>query len=353
MLGLGFGFAEVGTTTPRPQQGNDRPRVFRLKRDRAVINRLGFNNEGHDAAFERLVARRGRGVVGINIGANKDADDRIADYVTGIRRFYTLASYFTVNVSSPNTPGLRDMQGRAQLAELLARVGEVRAAEAEIHKRAVPVFLKIAPDITDDGLDDIVAEVTGKGLDGMIVSNTTLSRTGLARDPGHDGGLSGKPLFERSTILLARTRQRAGPELALIGAGGVDSAATALAKIEAGRRPGAALYRHDLSRPGDRQRDQSRPVSGAGQERRGVDRRVEGQQDGGVGEKAAAGVSAVSGHAFDYLTMRRVHVRFGALLLTDAARGSAMAATPRRADSSLRMQNYNRLSRPKQPSDRQ
>ena len=234
LIALGFGFSEVGTTTPLPQPGNPRPRIFRLTRDRAVINRLGFNNEGHDAAFARLVARRGRGVVGVNIGANKDAEDRIADYVTGIRRFYTLASYFTVNISSPNTPGLRDLQGRARLAELLARIDEARRAEAEIHKRAVPVLLKIAPDITEADLDDIVAEVTDKSLDGMIVSNTTLSRTGLSRDPGEAGGLSGQPLFERSTILLAKTRQRIGPEMTLIGAGGVDSAETALAKIEAG-----------------------------------------------------------------------------------------------------------------------
>jgi len=234
LISIGFGFAEVGTTTPKPQAGNPRPRVFRLPGDHAVINRLGFNNQGHDAAFERLVARRGRGVVGVNIGANKDAEDRIADYVTGLSRFYTLASYFTVNISSPNTPGLRDLQGREQLAELLTRIGDARQAETETHKRAVPVLLKIAPDITEQGLDDIVAEVTDKGLDGMIVSNTTLSRTGISRDPGEAGGLSGKPLFERSTIVLAKTRERLGPEKTLIGVGGVDSAETALAKIEAG-----------------------------------------------------------------------------------------------------------------------
>jgi dihydroorotate dehydrogenase len=234
LIATGFGFAEVGTTTPKPQPGNPQPRVFRLPGDRAVINRLGFNNEGHDAAFRRLEARRGRGIVGVNIGANKDAEDRIADYVTGLRRFYTLADYFTVNISSPNTPGLRDLQGRAQLAELLSRIGEARQAEEETHKRRVPVLLKIAPDITEDGLDDIVAEVLDKTLDGMIVSNTTLSRTGIARDPGEAGGLSGRPVFERSTIVLAKTRERLGPDLTLIGVGGVDSAESALAKIEAG-----------------------------------------------------------------------------------------------------------------------
>ncbi|MCI5078236.1 quinone-dependent dihydroorotate dehydrogenase [Oricola sp.] len=234
LLRIGFGFAEIGTTTPKPQSGNPRPRIFRLPADHAVINRLGFNNEGHDAAFERLVARHGRGIVGVNIGANKDAEDRIADYVTGLKRFYTLASYFTVNISSPNTPGLRDLQGRAQLAELLGRLDEARRAEEEIHKRAVPVLLKIAPDIAEADLDDIVAEVTDKRLDGMIVSNTTLSRKGISRDPGEAGGLSGRPVFERSTIVLAKTRERLGPSKTLIGVGGVDSGATALAKIEAG-----------------------------------------------------------------------------------------------------------------------
>jgi dihydroorotate dehydrogenase len=234
LIGVGFGFAEVGTTTPKPQPGNPRPRIFRLPADRAVINRLGFNNQGHDAAFKRLVARRGRGLVGVNIGANKDAEDRIADYVTGLRRFYTLADYFTVNISSPNTPGLRDLQGRAQLADLLARIREARHAEEDIHKRVVPVFLKIAPDITEEGLDDIVAEVMDKSLDGMIVSNTTLSRSGISADPNEAGGLSGRPLFERSTIVLAKTRERIGPLKTLIGVGGIDSAETALGKIEAG-----------------------------------------------------------------------------------------------------------------------
>ncbi|GAB4357503.1 MAG: quinone-dependent dihydroorotate dehydrogenase [Oricola sp.] len=234
LIGIGFGFAEVGTTTPKPQPGNPRPRVFRLTADHAVINRLGFNNHGHDAAFARLVARRGRGIVGVNIGANKDSDDRVADYVTGLKRFYTLASYFTINISSPNTPGLRDLQGREQLAGLLARIREARHAEEDIHKRTVPVFLKIAPDITEDELDDITAEVVDKKLDGMIVSNTTLSRTGIAADPHEAGGLSGRPLFERSTILLAKTRERLGSDKTLIGVGGVDSARTALDKIEAG-----------------------------------------------------------------------------------------------------------------------
>ena len=234
LLRLGFGFTEAGTVTPRPQAGNPGPRVFRLPRDEAVINRLGFNNQGHDAAWRRLEARRPAGIVGVNIGANKDTDDKAADYVAGIDRFYRLASYFTVNISSPNTPGLRDLQARDRLCDLLARVGEARARRTEETGRRVPIFLKIAPDITEAELDGIVAEVTDKAIDGIIVGNTTLSRAGLGADPGEAGGLSGRPLFERSTILLAKTRRRAGPALALIGVGGVDGPETALAKIEAG-----------------------------------------------------------------------------------------------------------------------
>lgn len=234
LLRLGFGFTEIGTVTPRAQPGNPRPRIFRLAADRAVINRLGFNNTGHEAAWHRLDARHGTGIVGVNIGANKDTDDKAADYVAGLERFYALAAYFTVNISSPNTPGLRDLQTRGALADLLARVGEARIRKIEEAGRHVPIFLKIAPDITEADLDDIVAEVLDKRIDGMIVSNTTLSRAGISADPGEAGGLSGAPLFERSTIVLAKTRQRAGPNLALIGVGGVDSAETALTKIEAG-----------------------------------------------------------------------------------------------------------------------
>jgi len=234
LLRLGFGFTEIGTVTPRAQPGNPRPRIFRLAADRAVINRLGFNNEGHDAAWHRLDARHRTGIVGVNIGANKDTDDKAADYVAGLERFYALASYFTVNISSPNTPGLRDLQTRGALTDLLARVVEARIGKIEETGRHVPIFLKIAPDITEADLDDIVAEVLDKKIDGMIVSNTTLSRAGVSADPGEAGGLSGAPLFERSNIVLAKTRQRAGPNLALIGVGGVDSAETALAKIEAG-----------------------------------------------------------------------------------------------------------------------
>lgn len=237
MLKLGFGFTEIGTVTPKPQAGNDKPRIFRLVEDRGVINRLGFNNEGHEAAFARLTARRdASGIIGVNIGANKDAADRVADYVAGIRKFYGLATYFTVNISSPNTPGLRDLQARDSLKALLEAVLAARAEEALRHGRTVPVFLKIAPDLTEEGLDDIAAEATSHPLDGLIVSNTTLSRDGLKDQvqAKEAGGLSGAPLFRRSTAVLAKVRKRVGPDLPVIGVGGVSSAADALEKIHAG-----------------------------------------------------------------------------------------------------------------------
>ncbi|MDX8498096.1 quinone-dependent dihydroorotate dehydrogenase [Mesorhizobium sp. VK4C] len=233
LLRLGFGFAEVGTITPLPQPGNPKPRIFRLTADEAVINRLGFNNEGHAAAEKRLAARKGRrGIVGVNIGANKDSADRIGDYERGVTRFAPYASYLTVNISSPNTPGLRGMQAREQLGELLSRVMAARVkASAQ-----PPVFLKIAPDLVEAELEDIAAEVAEKKIDGIIVSNTTLSRAGLrsASLAGETGGLSGKPLFERSTAVLAKMRKLVGPEMAIIGVGGVDSTETALEKIRAG-----------------------------------------------------------------------------------------------------------------------
>jgi dihydroorotate dehydrogenase len=231
LLRLGFGFVEVGTVTPLPQPGNPRPRIFRLSRDGAVINRLGFNNEGHEAMLARLLRRRRGGVVGVNIGANKDSADRIADYELGVRRFAGLASYLTVNISSPNTPGLRNLQGRGMLAELLSRVMAARDANSK-----VPIFLKIAPDLEEADLDDIAAELLDKRVDGLIVSNTTISRHGI-RDDRHaaeTGGLSGNPLFRRSTAILAKMRRRVGPDMPIIGVGGVDSTETALEKIRAG-----------------------------------------------------------------------------------------------------------------------
>jgi dihydroorotate dehydrogenase len=235
LLRLGFGFAEVGTITPLPQPGNPRPRIFRLPRDGAVINRLGFNNEGHEQALARLTRRRGGGVVGVNIGANKDSADRIADYELGVRRFAGVASYLTVNVSSPNTPGLRNLQGREMLAELLSRAVAARDAAAG-HAAKVPIFLKIAPDLDEAELDDIAAELADNSVDGLIVSNTTVGRQGVQDNPraSEAGGLSGRPLFRRSAAVLARMRRRLGPNMPIIGVGGVDSTETAIEKIRAG-----------------------------------------------------------------------------------------------------------------------
>ena len=236
LLRLGFGFTEVGTVTPRPQAGNPKPRIFRLIEDDAVINRLGFNNEGHAAALGRLGACRRVALIGVNIGANKDSEDRIADYVAGIRTFYDVARYFTANISSPNTPGLRDLQAKESLHALLSALLAARAEEETRSGRPVPVFLKIAPDLTEEGLDDIAEVALAHPLDGLIVSNTTLSREGLRdiRHAGEAGGLSGKPLFEKSTVVLAKMRRRVGESLPIIGVGGVSSAETAAEKIRAG-----------------------------------------------------------------------------------------------------------------------
>lgn len=235
LLDLGFGFAEIGTVAPRPQPGNPRPRVFRLSADHAVINRYGFNTVGHDAVFANLSRRRPGGLVGVNIGANKDSDDRAADYVTGVARFAGHASYLAVNISSPNTPGLRDLHHDAALDDLLSRVTDERGRQSEALGRPVPLLLKIAPDLEDADLDGLADAVRRHGLDGVIVSNTTLGRAGLA-DPqaSEAGGMSGRPLFRRSTIVLARMRQRLDPAIPIVGVGGIDSAETAYEKIRAG-----------------------------------------------------------------------------------------------------------------------
>ncbi|WGD30017.1 quinone-dependent dihydroorotate dehydrogenase [Ancylobacter sp. WKF20] len=233
MLGAGFGFVEVGTITPRPQPGNPRPRNFRLVEDRAVINRYGFNSGGHGPAKARLAARRGRaGIVGVNVGANKDSSDRAADYVSGIRAFAGLASYFTANVSSPNTPGLRDLQEESALDDLLARVIAARDEAAP----GIPLLLKIAPDLALAHLDGVVEVARRRRIDGLIVSNTTISRppTLRAAAKSETGGLSGRPLFALSTRMLAETYLRVDGAFPLIGVGGIDSPQTALAKIEAG-----------------------------------------------------------------------------------------------------------------------
>ena len=232
MLAAGFGFVECGTITPRPQPGNPTPRIFRLEADRAVINRLGFNNQGLEAMAARLAARP-PGVIGANIGANKDSEDRAADYVTGLKRLWRLADYFTLNISSPNTPGLRDLQLGGALDDLLGRVAETRWDLAYDGDR--PIFLKVAPDLADADVETIVEAAKRFGLQGLIVSNTTLARAGL-RSPrrGETGGLSGAPLMAASTRLLGLFREAAGPRLALIGVGGVASGADAYAKIRAG-----------------------------------------------------------------------------------------------------------------------
>jgi dihydroorotate dehydrogenase len=231
LLAMGFGFVEVGTLTPRPQSGNPPPRMFRSARDHAVINRLGFNNEGQIAALDRL-AGLSPGIVGVNIGAGRDSQDRIADYVEGIARLNAVARYFTINISSPNTPGLRDLQAPEALDALLKRVQAARETAA----RKPPLLVKLAPDLADDDLAGVVRVIIDNRADGIVVSNTTLARDGL-RDHAfakQAGGLSGGPLFVRSTRMLARVYRLSEGKLPLIGVGGIDSGKTAVAKIEAG-----------------------------------------------------------------------------------------------------------------------
>ena len=234
LLAAGFGFVECGTTTPQPQAGNPQPRLFRLREDGAVINRMGFNNAGLEAFAANLPTKR-PGIIGANIGANKDSADRVADYIQGLERLWGLADYFTLNVSSPNTPGLRALQGRAALDDMLARVAESRA-RLEAGGAAVPVFLKVAPDLVDSEVLDIVEAATRHGLAGLIVANTTLARPSSLRGGarGETGGLSGAPLMTPSTALLGRFHEAAEGRLALIGVGGVSSGADAYAKLRAG-----------------------------------------------------------------------------------------------------------------------
>ncbi|WP_332656608.1 quinone-dependent dihydroorotate dehydrogenase [Brevundimonas sp.] len=227
---LGFGFVECGSVTPRPQPGNPRPRLFRLSEDAAIINRMGFNNEGLEAFADRL-ARRPRGtVIGANLGANKETEDKAADYVAGLTRLRGLADYVTVNVSSPNTPGLRDLQGRAALDDLLGRLAEARAGDR------TPVFLKIAPDLTASEIGLIVEAGLDHGLDALIVSNTTLDRpeTLLSPHRGEAGGLSGAPLKPRARAALNAAAEAAAGRLPLIAVGGIDSGAEAYDRIRAG-----------------------------------------------------------------------------------------------------------------------
>jgi dihydroorotate dehydrogenase len=236
VLGMGLGFTEIGTITPLPQAGNPRPRLFRLVAQRALINRLGFNNEGHAAALARLQRHRPQGNVGVNVGANKDAADRSADYVEGVRRFWEVASYFTINISSPNTPGLRDLQAPAALDALLARVLEVRAQMLADGRPSRPIVVKLAPDIAEADLAPVAEVLLGRGVDGIALGNTTLSRAGIGQAPRarEAGGVSGRPLFHRSTVMLARLYRLTEGRVPLIGIGGIDSGPAAIAKIEAG-----------------------------------------------------------------------------------------------------------------------
>ena len=232
LLALGFGFVEVGTVTPRPQRGNPRPRVFRLAEDRAIVNRLGFNNRGAEAAAGRLARRRPGGVVGVNIGPNRESGDALADYRRAFARLAPLASYVTVNVSSPNTPGLRDLQAARRLRPLLRAL----AREREALGAPAPLVLKLAPDMAEDDALAAAALAADEGFDGLAVSNTTVDRpAGLRGEARAEaGGLSGRPLFRRSTDMLRALYRAQGERLPMIGIGGVDSPETAYAKIRAG-----------------------------------------------------------------------------------------------------------------------
>jgi dihydroorotate dehydrogenase len=237
LLRLGFGFVEIGTVTPKPQPGNPRPRLFRLERDEAVINRMGFNNDGAEAVLRRLASRANLGgIIGVNVGANRDSPDRVADYVRLIETFAPVASYFTVNVSSPNTPGLRNMQQAHILDDLLAKVIDARERVREKAGDS-PVLLKIAPDLSLAELDEVVHVARSRRVDGMIVANTTVARPSTLRElvrTKEQGGLSGRPLFRLSTRMVAETYVRAEGAFPLIGVGGIDSGGAALTKIRAG-----------------------------------------------------------------------------------------------------------------------
>ena len=232
LFGIGFGFAEVGSITPKPQPGNPRPRVFRLMRERGIVNRLGFNSAGHAAALVRLATKPPRGILGVNIGANKDSADPIADYVAGVHAFGSSAAYLAINISSPNTPGLRGLQAPERLDALLQAVMAARGRLA----RPVPILVKLAPDLHDDDIAPAMRCLVSHSVDGAILTNTTLSREGVPIDSHRNepGGLSGRPLFKRSTRFLAQCYLATEGKLPLVGVGGIDSGVAAVAKIRAG-----------------------------------------------------------------------------------------------------------------------
>ena len=238
MLAAGFGFVECGTVTPRPQIGNPKPRLFRLIEDKAVINRMGFNNGGLEDFKSRLTARQGKdGIVGANLGANKDSADRVEDYVQGLKSLWGLSDYFTINISSPNTPGLRDLQNEAAMDELLGRIAEARA-ELTGDKPSYPIFLKVAPDVDVGEIERIVEQARMYGMNAIIISNTTIARpdTLQSAHKGEGGGLSGAPLFEKSTEVLKEFYAAAQGKIDLIGVGGISNGAQAYAKIRAGAK---------------------------------------------------------------------------------------------------------------------
>jgi dihydroorotate dehydrogenase len=244
MLSFGFGFVEVGTVTPRPQQGNPKPRLFRLAEDRAVINRLGFNNCGQPSAYARLIeCTHMHGVIGVNIGAGKDSADRVADYVAGVRAMSPVARYLTINVSSPNTPGLRQLQDEGALSALLSAVSEARppkgpprsGSSAGPRPAGPPIFLKVAPDLGEGEPDQIVRVAMNHGVDAIIVANTTVSRPSLrSRNANEQGGLSGRPLKALALKALRDFRSASGGEMPLIGVGGISNADDAWERIKAG-----------------------------------------------------------------------------------------------------------------------
>lgn len=238
MLRAGFGFVECGTVTPKPQGGNPKPRLFRLTQDAAVINRMGFNNAGLEIYAKRLEARAHRaGIVGANIGANKDSTDRIADYTYGLRRLWGTPDYITVNISSPNTPGLRKLQGADAMDELLGRLAEARA-DLTRERGHTPVFLKVAPDLESQQIERITEQALSFNMDALIVSNTTIARPDSlkSRYASQAGGLSGAPLFEASTQVLSEFSTASAGRIDLIGVGGISSGAQAYAKIRAGAK---------------------------------------------------------------------------------------------------------------------